>query len=515
MESPLNLDVYRNTTPQTDDGLWNWIFAFTGIRIARRPVCRDHQSPWEALRTWWFDNPQMALLLGPRGGGKSFLSALHTHLRSRFHAGHGTRILGGSKAQSQQIYNALTRTVRNGRGPLGSDQETVREIRAERACYRNGSHVEILAASSRSVRGPHVPLLKLDEVDEIDPEHRESAMGMCMEDRTRGLRASATLTSTWHRAGGPMSELIQQAREGRFAFHQFCIFDVLERCPEERSGPHLENCGLCPLVAWCHADRDAHGGLPKAKRSDGHYGIDALIQKAVAVSRRVFEADYLCTGPKADGLWFTSFSRERHVSPDAEFDSSLPVHLAVDSGVHTGAVWFQVWESPGVRAPEHQIRVFLDYYAFEKPALAVAADLLELARAQCQGRLDYRSTDPAGGARNPVGPTVLGEYLRAGLSLDRWPSGSVADGLNLVDSFLGSACGTTHLRIHPRCRHLIVAFENYARARRGTQWIDEPKDPQHPHEDLIDALRGGLRKAFPTGRRPVPATIHIPAQRLL
>ena len=43
--------------------------------------------------------------------------------------------------------------------------------------YHNGSTISILAASSTSIRGLHVPCLDLDEVDEIDSVIRESAMG--------------------------------------------------------------------------------------------------------------------------------------------------------------------------------------------------------------------------------------------------------------------------------------------------------------------------------------------------
>jgi hypothetical protein len=60
--------------------------------------------------------------------------------------------------------------------------------------YHNGSLVSILAASATSVRGPHVSSPKLDEVDGIDPDIRESAMGMAME--MRGYPSSVLMTST-------------------------------------------------------------------------------------------------------------------------------------------------------------------------------------------------------------------------------------------------------------------------------------------------------------------------------
>jgi hypothetical protein len=129
-----------------------------------------------------------------------------------------------------------------------------------------------------------------------------------------GVGAAITMTSTWHRIGGPMSELMARGDTGEFPVYRFCIWEVLERCDDERSGKKLENCPACPLISWCHADRDSRpDGLPKAKRSNGHYSIDALVQKVRGISRRVFESDYLCLGPKSAGVWFTEFDRDRNV----------------------------------------------------------------------------------------------------------------------------------------------------------------------------------------------------------
>jgi hypothetical protein len=48
------------------------------------------------------------------------------------------------------------------------------------------------------------------------------------------------------------------------------------------------------------------------------------------------------------------------------------------------------------------------------------------------------------------------------------------------------------------------AFQTYRRAGRGGEFLDTPLDPQHPAEDLLDALRGGIRDALPDGRKPAP-----------
>jgi hypothetical protein len=487
------------------------VLDFTGVRVARAAVCAGHCAPFDAFAQSWLDPKPVRLTIGPRGGGKSFLSAIDTHLRSRFMAGYGTRILGGSKAQSEQVYRALREVVNGPGGCLGSDADSVAELLRESARYRNGSEVAILAAGPKSVRGPHVESLKLDEVDEIDPELREAAIGMAMG--RRGRPAQVHMTSTWHRLNGPMSGLIAQAEAGAFPLHRYCLFEVLERCPESRSGRDLEKCPACPLVKWCHDG----GPVPKAKRSAGHYPIESAVQKVIATSARTFEADMLCLGPKADGVWFPTFSTATHVSPAAEYDPVLPVHLAIDSGVWTGAVWFQVVRRPGGSAGNEEfIHVFADYLSENVSAEANARSVIEVGRTRCNGRRDVVSTDPAGGSRNPVGPTVTAEYERAGLKpLGRWPSGPVADGLALVDSFLNPADGVPRLLLHPRCNKLADALTHYRRAKRAGQWQDHPEDPQHPAEDLVDALRGGLRNAFPDGRRPVTKVRTFSAARAM
>jgi hypothetical protein len=465
------------------------------VSIADRAVCPGHQAPWEMFRRIQKERPSIVLILGGRGTGKSYLSALDTHLTSLITPGHATRVLGGSRSQSEQIYRALRGFARS--WPLDGQVDPVKALLQSEAVYRNGSEVSILAASSTSVRGPHVPSLKLDEVDEISADHFESAMGMCMD--IRGAGASVMMTSTWHRIGGPMSGLIERANAGEFPLYSFCIFEVLQRCPDERSGKFLENCPTCPLMKYCH---DVPPNVaPKAKRSNGHYSIDALIQKLRTTSVRTFESDYLCKGPKADGLWFPDFRPETHVTPAAEYDPSLPVQVAIDSGVFTGAVYFQITRNPTGIGSSEQVHVFADYLREGGTAECNARAILDVAGTHCNSRIDRVSTDPAGGSRNPMGITVIAEYERVGLRpLERWPIGSVSDGLSLLESFANPAEGPPRLLVHPRCKATIAAMQSYRRAKRGGQWQDYPEDPQHPYEELVDSLRGGLRLCYPEGR---------------
>lgn len=507
--------------PRSPDAMWQWIRLYTGVKIARHAVCPGHHAPWDFFRSMYFDRPPVLLALGGRGAGKSFLTALGSHLMCRWNDDHKVRVLGGSLAQSRQIYEAMSTIGRTIEDYVGDDHEEFTALRKESAIYPNRSQVMILAASRTSVRGPHIPTLLLDEVDEIPVELRESAIGMCMNQH--GMSASTIMTSTWHRVGGPMTELMARGEAGEFPLFRFCIFEVMERCDATRSGQFLEKCPECPLVKWCHDVHD--GGPPRAKRSDGHYAIDAVIQKIRCVSAKVFEADYLCMGPRADGIWFGGFDKNLHVTESAEYRPGEAVHLGLDTGVFTGAVTFQIsWENPpnvedSVRNPKKQglipkITVFGEYLSEGQSAENNAIRIQEWARSICNGRVDKAWTDPAGKARNPIGPTVLSEYERVGLKLTPWPLGPVADSLARVESLLSPAFGAPRLTIHPRCRMLIQAFENYRRARRSNQWQDWPEDPQHPHEDLMDALRGGLRAALPEDRSDFDLVPRVSAKRV-
>jgi hypothetical protein len=188
----------------------------------------------------------------------------------------------------------------------------------------------------------------------------------------------------------------------------------------------------------------------------------------------------------------------------------------VDSGVFTAAVCFQIHsaqpagDEPGDgrrnATTNVQVNVFADYLAEGQTAEECAMEIRALAEGLCGAARRVVSTDSAGGARNPVGPTVIAEYQRCGLigegGILQWPKypGCVTDGLGLIENLVRSADGTVRLLVHPRCQRLIAALRGYTRARRAGQWMDYPADPQHPHEDLIDALRGGVKLMLADGQ---------------
>ena len=182
---------------------------------------------------------------------------------------------------------------------------------------------------------------------------------------------------------------------------------------------------------------------------------------------------------------------------EAEFHPGYQVRCAIDAGAsrHTAAVFFQVRSSSGDERP--RVTVFGEYRAVDvvshRNALAIRTMVDDL---PCLGRIDRLRLDPASSARSSLGPAAYGEYERVFDSqlVARWPQNLVLDGLDMIEVLLDAG----NLTIHPRCVRLKEAFGSYCRQRRGSEWLDFAADG-HPEEDIMDALRGGIRDAMPEG----------------
>ncbi len=87
-----------------------------------------------------------------------------------------------------------------------------------------------------------------------------------------------------------------------------------------------------------------------------------------------------------------------------------------------------------------------------------------------------------------------------------------ANQAHLSDAFLAQIVGLYENTRLGR-QEIYDAFRNYCRKRRGSEWVDYPADG-HPEEDLMDALRGGIRDAMPEGGILAPALPQMHASRL-
>jgi len=218
----------------------------------------------------------------------------------------------------------------------------------------------------------------------------------------------------------------------------------------------------------------------------------------------------------SEGAWFPSFSEEKHVSPLAEYDPTLPVMIAIDCGTsrHTGAVYLQCKQIAPYR---HRVTCFADYYAVDLFSEPNAQAIHRGAGEHCGGQIHKVRLDPAATQKTGVGPAARGEYEKVfgARRVEFWPIHRVADGLDQIEVLMGGENRESDLLIHPRCVNLIAAFKNYERdSTPQGEWLTVPKDPQHPAEELMDSLRGGVRDLFPEGRKPQPQHQRTSARRI-
>ena len=177
-------DTLRTVRPTSPAWLWEYIRRFYGVAVPWVRVCEGHNAPFEYIVGSFFDSTEGwteeekqlykphkdALVWAARGGGKTICGAIATHLDSIFRPGCETRILAGSADQARKMYQYKTDFDR-----ISFPDVVDGEPLMSRTAYRNGSAVEILAASTKSVRGTHVQRLKYDELEDFKPNILEAA----------------------------------------------------------------------------------------------------------------------------------------------------------------------------------------------------------------------------------------------------------------------------------------------------------------------------------------------------
>jgi hypothetical protein len=296
------LEYYRQYGFASNDELLSVIEGFfidksgNPLHIPRAQVCPEHTPPAEYLLDSYFERVPNAICWANRGGGKTLLGALSTWLDTAFKDGCSTKVLGGSLEQSKRMYEHLTGEG-DGWGLVTEDfQYMLRgDILAQRTVLSNQSNIQILTASSKSVRGAHPQKLKLDEIDEMDPNIYEAALSIPMS--KRGHQASTHIYSTMHKSYGLMQSVVEEAPARGYRLYKWCILDVLERC-------RGRECAGCDLWEDCQG---------RARHADGYYRIEDAISKKRQVSEQTWQAEYLCLIPSSEGLIYKEFDLLVHV----------------------------------------------------------------------------------------------------------------------------------------------------------------------------------------------------------
>ncbi|MDP6380157.1 MAG: hypothetical protein QF662_02325, partial [Phycisphaerae bacterium] len=373
-----------------------------------------------------------------------------------------------------------------------------------RTALANGSMVEVLTQSNRSVRGRRVHRLRCDELDEFDPDVWQAAQFVTQS--SEGIRARMEVFSTLHRPWGLMQKVVDELAGGALAaerptsaeatagkLFKWCLWEVIERCPAERS------CSRCPLSPDC-------GG--KARDATGYLQIDDAIAQMRRSSTAAWRSEMLCQRPRSEDLVFAEFQPAVHVS-DVAYDAALPLYRAVDFGYANPFVclWLQVRPASDGMGQE-QVRVIGEYVERRR----TIAEHLKALRDAEPGPVASTFADPAGWARNDVTGTGPCQELAAMGERVKTRRSGILEGVEIIRRLLAPAACVPGQRpglvIDRRCPTLIKALETYhfrpvgKTTAGGGRWEGVPeKDGTSDHP--IDALRYGLVNLLGTSTRPL------------
>lgn len=467
-------DQLRQIWPRTRKDLKNYVKAFLGVDVPDKRICPDHQSPLDYLwHSFSADSAPQTLAAGRRAknaqnadaivwanraGGKTELAAIATLLDCVHKPKCQVRILGGSGEQAGRMYDYLIRFLQN-----GFEQFLAGPALKTKCRFANGSSVEVLTQSAKSVRGQHIQKLRCDEVELFDREVFAAAKFTTQS--KAGIRAAMELISTMHQPYGLMQEAVVSANELGTPIFKWCVWEVIEKCIDR-------NCSQCSLWPDCRG---------KARKANGYLKIDDCITQMRRASRTCWEAEMLCKRPSRQNVVFEQFNPDIHVKR-VVFDPNLPLYRAIDFGFVNPFVclWIQVDESGVVRV--------IDEYVRSRATIDIHAEQMKSQTPIPEQQVAATFCDPAGGSVNDVtGTSAVRELRTMGIAVRSRRSG-ILEGIELTRRAIRSGDGRSNLIISPRCRRLIEAMECYHYPDSGNSHSELPqKDGLYDHP--IDALR--------------------------
>jgi len=457
-------DLLRLTDPRRAGGRFNQLAALHrfiqvnyGLQVVTRSVCRHHQAPFEYLAWSFLDGSRDSLVWANRGGGKTELGSISSHLDAIFKPGCQIRILGGSAEQSRKMYEALCR-----KWDRYQDQLIGRPL-ANITRLKNGSTIEALTQSPKSVRGMRVQKLKCDELDEFDPAVWQAVQFTTMS--KGGIPATLEAFSTMHKPSGLMYDYVLEAASRGIRTFKWCILETMKTC--------RQNCSTCPMHGWC-------GG--RARDSQGYIEYADVLKMFVRSTQEAWEAEMMCERPNLSGLVYKEFVPALHVIPDERPKNGSRVWAAVDFGYANPFVCLVLSrEDSGV---EPRVVVHGEYYSQGGHAYvdhaARMTDLFRRMGPQWPVRI-WGDTDHQGCRElSRLGHPTMGASLAKGVG--------VVKGIEVVRELLmrSPETGRPRLYVCQSCRNLIAEFMRYS-------WSDGSKDaPEKEHDHALDALRYGI-----------------------
>lgn len=442
-----------------------------GIKIPKEAVCQGHQTPWAYLQDSILSSGIDKICWANRGGGKTMLGAISTWLDAMIIPGCQIKILGGSFEQSTRMYEYTTRFWEN---KILREKYLFKDPMVKTTRLRGGGSYTILTASQKSVRGPHVPRVKLDEIDEFDKDIYEAACFIAQS--SRDTMASTELFSTMHKPYGLMAEIIDNISKTGYKLYKWCLFEVLEKCTQPR-----ESCQRCALLDDCITDEYPQG---KARKSDGYYSIEDAIKLKNKVSIDSWNAEALCLRPSRSGLVYVYWNEDIHVIDDFDMPLEWKRYRAIDFGVTNPFCCLYIAQSAN-----DEFFVYDELYDTGKTALEWAKiikrrEIIKHHGRELEEQFEFTTADPSG-------KDQIMTFCQNGIpTLGCW-NNDIEFGLEQVKQLLKihSVRQTPSLKILAKCVNIRREFNTYHYPNRKTGDRNIDEKPVDKDNHAMSAIR--------------------------
>jgi len=461
--------------PESVAELAAYVRAHFGITLPPTPACPDHDAPLTFLaEAFFYDFPDIlireglrtvpkAIVMGSRKSGKTLLMSILHMLNSTFKPNCYTTHVGATQVQGHRCYqyftNFLTRPV---------FAHSYKNSLISMTKFYNGSTVEILSGSTKSVSGPTPQKLSVDEFDQWDYDTYQTAIQMTVP--TPNIKAQTWLISTRYTATGLLARTLPDATTQGFTVYRWCEWDTAKPCRVCRQD--------CPLHTWHNPYTDQLEPLCQQRllHTSGFRPLADILDKYTTSDPRTWAVQRNLANPSAGGMIFDSWADEVHVRPTPLEATTWPATAGVDWGYADPAVILVArW------APSGDVWITHELYASRLSPDALALEAIDVTAAH--NILIFHA--------DPSEPASIEHWRLRQLPIYPAASHTILDGITAVRLRLRDANGRATIFIDPACTNLIRSIKEYKQSKEGEQ------PAKHQDDHAIDALRYVLQAGPP------------------
>ena len=360
--SPQKMEALFLRKCQTEQELKNFTKYFFNLQLPDQTVSRYADSnPFNALWEMYNitvlennpDDIRELIYVAGRGSGKTISVSL-AQLLAVIHGQMDVVHVGAIENQARRAHEYIQKYILNERvakiispPKTPEEQKILRKNTTEKTVFniRNENcTIEIVPCTLKSVNGPHVPLVTVDEVDTISGEGLKAYKDISgMLDSKRGKRPLRVNISTRKSRYGLMEQQISSAEKIGKTVRRWTALEFMQRCPDDRSGTQettfyvsvdegiaytveeweklpsskrtdyeptqaFEHCNKCPLLPWCRGDaKNQKSTSPMLK------AVPEIAQKVLSEGPDWTSAQLFNLKPSVEGIIFKEYEEKTHV----------------------------------------------------------------------------------------------------------------------------------------------------------------------------------------------------------